>query len=78
MPRRGVHAQGHAWLGGHVVGGMCGEGDICGEGGHAWYSHPLYEIQPVNAWAVHILLECILVLHRIGQNYHFSFCLRQV
>ena len=38
-------------------------GGMHGEGGHVWYAcPPFYEIQPVNAWAVHILLECILVV----------------
>ena len=31
------------------------------KGGHAWYAPLLYEIRPVNARAVRILLECILV-----------------
>ena len=44
-----------------VKGGMHGEGGTCmAKGGHAWYAHPLYEIRPVNARAVRILLECIL------------------
>ena len=48
----GMHGKGGcAWQ----RGGMCGEGGMCGI--HA----PLYEIWPVNAQAVCILLECILV-----------------
>ena len=53
-----------------MKGGVCGEGGCMGKGAcvakgeHVWYArhHPLYEIWPVNMWAVHILLECILVL----------------
>ena len=46
-------AGGHAWQGACMVGGMCGKGawvarDMCGRG--------------VNKWAVHILLEYILVI----------------
>ena len=57
--------RGHAWL---LWGGMhgCSWGGICGEEGHAWQrGGGRYEIQPVIAWAVCILLECILV----WQNY---------
>ena len=53
----------------HGEGGMYGEGVMHGEGGHAWQrgGHawyactPFYEIRLVNAWAVRILLEFILV-----------------
>ena len=46
-------------------GGMHGKGAMCGEGGHVWHAcpSPLYEIRPVNARAVCILLECILVAY---------------
>ena len=39
---------GHAWRG------------VCGGGGHAWHTYPS-PIWSVNARAVRILLECILV-----------------
>ena len=64
-------AKGGAWQRGACVakGGMHGKGGACvAKGacmarGHAWYAcPPFYEIQPVNARAVCILLECILVL----------------
>ena len=70
-------AGGHAWQGGWqeggiddgwVCGGMCGGGHAW-QGGHVWQGACMpctpprhYEIRSVNAWAVHILLECILVL----------------
>ena len=41
-------------------GGIRGGGHAWQKGGHAWYAPP-FEIQPVIAWAVRILLECILV-----------------
>ena len=61
--------------GGYMVKGACMvKGGVCGEGGHAWQwgacvargacvicTPPLYEIRPVNARAVRILLECIFV-----------------
>ena len=67
-------AGGHAWLGGcaWLLGGVCGfpggmhgKGAMRGEGGHVWHAcpSPLYEIRPVNAWAVRILLKCILVAY---------------
>ena len=48
---------GHAWRRGvcMVKGGMCG------------MHTPLYEIRPVNARAVRILLECILVSWKYSQ-----------
>ena len=48
---------GRAWQRGNVwqKGGMHGEGGVRGEGGCVWYAWP------VIAWAVRILLECILV-----------------
>ena len=67
---------GHAWQGACVVkggmhgeGGMHGKGGMCGEGRHAIRKGeacvvcmpPFYEIRPVNARVVRILLECILV-----------------
>ena len=65
MVKGGVHGKGgmcgeggHAWQrdGIHGEGGMHGKkGSMCG------MPAPLYEIWPVNARAVHILLECILV-----------------
>ena len=68
---QGVHAQGgHAWLGACMPGGMWGMhgwGHVCMTGGHACHTCPpsawYHEIRSVNEWAVHILLECILVLH---------------
>ena len=64
---------GHVWQ----RGGMHGKGGACvAKGGHAWQRgqgacmakvggmcgmHAPYEIRPVNARAVRILLECILV-----------------
>ena len=51
---------GHAWQ----KGGMHGKRGACMvKGGHVWYAcpPPFYEIRPVNARAVRILLECILV-----------------
>ena len=57
-------AGGHAWWGG----GMHGRGGMHGSGMHGWGmmgthapQHTHYKIQSVNAWAVRILLECILV-----------------
>ena len=43
--------------------GVCmAKGGMCGEGGHAWQrGGARYKIRPVIAWAVCILLECILV-----------------
>ena len=78
MAKRGIHGQGGMCGKGGVCmvkGGMCGEGGVCvakgervwqrggmcGKGGPAWRATP-HEIQPVNARAVRILLECILVL----------------
>ena len=56
---RGMCGWGHMWLGGHVWQGACVVGGgMCGM--HATPGY--YEIQSVNAWAVRILLECILVL----------------
>ena len=56
----GCMAGGHAWAGGHVwTGGMHGRGHAC----HAPPQH--YEIRSVNARAVRILLECILVTSKI-------------
>ena len=56
-----------------LIGGVCGrrrawQGGVRGRGacmaeGRAWYAHPLYQIRPVNAQAVCILLESILVLN---------------
>ena len=42
-------------------GGMRGRGGVRGEGGRAWY-----EIRPVIARAVRILLECILVIFKVS------------
>ena len=42
-------------------GGMRGEGGVHGKGGMP--PPPFYEIRPVNARAVCILLECILVFY---------------
>ena len=62
-------AGGHAWQGG-VCGRSCAwqgimhGGGMCG-GGHACHTCPPpthYEIRSVNARAVRILLECILVV----------------
>ena len=65
----GMCGGGHAWQRGHVwqgacmaEGGMHGEGvylvGVCMVGGHAWQILR----DTVNERAVHILLECILVL----------------
>ena len=49
----------------HGKGGVCGEEGACvAKGGGMCGMHippPFYEIRPVNARAVRILLECILV-----------------
>ena len=59
-----------------VKGGVCGEWGACmekgghawqrggvhGERGCAWYACPPHEIRPLNARAIRILLECILVV----------------
>ena len=63
-----------------VVGGMRGMGGHVWQGGHVWHGGACvggrcmprtppqhHEIWSVNAWAVRILLECILVF--------FMFCL---
>ena len=61
--RGGVHGGGMCDRGCAWQGGMCGREDVHGQGGCAWqgghYGH--YEIRSVNARAVGILLECILV-----------------
>ena len=66
----GVHGRGrgmHGRRGVCVAGGVCVVGGICGGGvcmaGGMYATHipRHYEIQSVNARAVHILLECILV-----------------
>ena len=49
-------------------GGMRGEGGVCG-----MHAPLLYEIRPVNARAVRILLECILVHSLLDVNCLFSF-----
>ena len=61
---------GHAWQGGVCgqVGGVCGQGGmhgqgVCGHGGCVVRGACVMKIQLVNVWAVHILLECILVFH---------------
>ena len=51
-----------------VKGGAC-----VAKGVHAWYARPpIYEIRPVNARAVGILLECILVQRTIFENFSFK------
>ena len=67
MVKGGMHGEG-----GYVVkGGMHGNGGMHGKGGMCgMHAHPLYEIQPVNALAVRILLECILAVGSIG---HVAF-----
>ena len=73
MCDRDVHGGGHVWqgvcacmAGGHVWQGACVAG--CAWQGHVWQgvcmhppTNPHYEIRSVNARAVRILLECILV-----------------
>ena len=65
MAKGGMHGKGEACM---AKGGMHGKGGCAWQRGacmvkrgNAWYAHPPYEIQPVNAQAVCILLECILV-----------------
>ena len=57
-----VWQRGHAWWWGMHGRGACMAGEACMAGGmhatHPWH----YEIRSVNARAVCILLECILVL----------------
>ena len=60
----GVHGRGHAWQGACMAGGMHGEGCMAGDV-HAMHAPQHYEIWSVNARAVRILLECILVLIEI-------------
>ena len=71
--QRGMHGEGGVYGEGACVakGGMHGEGGVRGKGGHAWqkrgeacmvWTPPFNEIRPVNARAVRILLECILVI----------------
>ena len=55
-------AGGHMWQGGMHGRGACVVGGMHGRGAmHAMHAPRHYEIQSVNAWAVRILLECILV-----------------
>ena len=70
----GMHGRGHAWQrgmhgrGACMVGGMCGSGGVCVwwgacvAGGCAWQILR----DTVNERAVHILLECILVMGFFG------------
>ena len=61
---------GHAWPGGRPwLGGMHGKRGGCITGGCAWLRHT------VNEWAVHILLECILVQNLIVQHYCLDKCI---
>ena len=63
----GMHGRGVCMGGGMhgrrvcMAGGVCGRGcawqGVCMAGGHAWQEE--WQLQ----WAVHILLECILVTH---------------
>ena len=63
MAKGGIHGDG-GWGACMVKGGMCGEGGMHDERGACVVcTHPLYEIRPVNVRAVHILLECILVIN---------------
>ena len=68
----GMHGRGHAWWGACVAGGACMAGGMRGRGAcmagsasqggmHATHAPWQYEIWSVNARAVRILLECILV-----------------
>ena len=61
----------HVWQRGAcmVKGGIHGERGMHGERGAYVVCTPFYEIRPVNAQAVRILLECILVIKQ------FSFML---
>ena len=73
----GMCGWGHAWQGGvHGEGGHAWQRGACTAGGmHGWgvcvvrgpcmvcTPPPFYEIWPVNAWVVCILLECILVFN---------------
>ena len=78
-------AGGHAWQGVCVVGGVwgacmaggaCVAGGMCGEGAcmtggmHATHAPPPHKIRAVNARAVCILLECILVPYVMGTHIH--------
>ena len=79
MVKGGMCGEGvHVWQ----KGGMCGEGGMHGKGGHAWQTGacvakrghpPPYEIWPVNARSVRIILECILVLCRSAIEIHRMF-----
>ena len=68
----GMHCRGHAWQGGMCgrghewQGGMSG-GGTCMAGGAWWGACMPQQIlwDTVNEWAIHILLECILVWNNI-------------
>ena len=82
---QGAHVwQGHAWQG-HAWQGACVVGRRAWQGGiHATHHYPgHHEIRSVNARAVRILLECILVIyllclflshHQSQQMKRFSLC----
>ena len=72
MTKGGCMAKG----GMHGERGGCGKVGVCvtkegvpGKGGACMVWPPLYEIRPVNACAVCILLECILVVSRFHIDY---------
>ena len=60
-----MHGRGHVWNG-------CTWAGVCMAGGCAWQGVCMppghYEIRSVNARAVHILLECILVNENVHGN----------
>ena len=78
----GMCGRGHTWQGGMCgrghgggcawQGGMCGRGACMSGGVHAMHTPPPrhYKIRSVNARAVRILLECILVLTCVCFYHH--------
>ena len=68
----GMYGRGHAWQGECMAGGACvAKGGMCGGGGGVCMPcmpprH--YKIRSVNARAVRILLECILVFLTFVKN----------
>ena len=67
MHGRGIH--GHGWVGTCVAGVFVHGRGACVEGGHAWRGGGACVAgETATAAAVHILLECILVIHGILNN----------